>query len=171
MGRNPNASWGLSPKPKARCLCGVTPQPNKAASVPISLFVMISEAHLCYEKKTQSGVDRAGGVCAFQSGKGSRAPWRAPITGADLPCRHVRNITRQTASISGKELLLVSRLWLVGGGIIKTQQPYVDTVLPLSIWEYLHVFFVVQTSKWRRSIWVEFMTHFSKFAGGTLNVL
>lgn len=131
MGRNPNASRGLQPETKAHCLCGVTPQPNKAASLTISLFVKISEAHLCYEKKIQSGQGSAGSLGAFQCRKGSRAPWWAAIMGADLPCRHVRNITRQTASISAKGLLLVSRLWLVGADVIKTHQPYVDTVLPL----------------------------------------
>lgn len=116
---------------KAQCLCGVTPHLNKPASFTISLFVKISEAHLCYEKKIQTGLDSAGSLCAFQSNKGSWEPWWAPIMGADLPCRHVRNITRQTASFSGKGLLLVSGVWIVGAVVIETHQPYVDSGLPL----------------------------------------
>ncbi len=115
---------------KAHCLRSVTPLPNKPASFAISLFVKISEAHLCYEKKIQTRPDRAGSLCAFQPNKESWAPWWAPIMGADLPCRHVRNITRQTASFSGKGLLLVSGVWTVGAVVLETHQPYVDTVLP-----------------------------------------
>lgn len=110
MGRNPNASWGLQLEMKAHCLRSVTQHPTPA-SFTNSLFVKISEAHLCYEKKIQTGPDCAGSLWAFQSNKESWAPWWAPIMGADLPCRHVRNITRQAASFSGKGLSAGSELW------------------------------------------------------------
>lgn len=70
---------------------------------------------------------------------------------------------------SGKAFLLVSRIWVVGAAVIETHQPYVDTLLLLP---YGNLFFVVvRTSKWRRSIWLDFMTHFSKFAGGNFKCL
>lgn len=70
---------------------------------------------------------------------------------------------------SGKAFFLVSRVWLVGVAVIETHQPYVDTLLLLP---YGNLFFVVvQTSKRRRSIWLDFMTRFCKFAGGNFKCL
>lgn len=72
-------------------------------------------------------------------------------------------------SFSGKGFFLVSGVWIVGAAVIETHQPYVDTVLLLPYGNIF--FFVVQTSKQRRSIWVDFMTHFCKFAGGNFKCL
>lgn len=49
---------------------------------------------------------------------------------------------------------------MMGGGVwLETQQPYVHTVLPVP-YGNIYVFFVVQGSKWGRSIWMDFMTQF-----------
>lgn len=50
-------------------VCGVIPRPSKPASLTIALFVKISEAHLCCERKIQTGPDSAGSLPAFQSNK------------------------------------------------------------------------------------------------------
>lgn len=101
--------------------CGVTLQPSKAAGFTVSLFVKTREAHLCYEKKTtQTRSDGSGSgsgsLPASWSNKGSWAPWWAVITGADLPCRHVRNITRQTDLGLRERLYSCQRDLSCGGG-------------------------------------------------------
>lgn len=137
MGKNTNASWCLhSEKRKHIAFCGVTPQSNKPAGLPISLFVKTSEAHLCYEKKIQTWLDSIGSLCAFHSNKESWAPRWAPIIGADLPCRHVRNITRQTDFVLREGPFSCQRGLNCGGGCNWNTPAICRHCATPSIWEY-----------------------------------
>lgn len=130
------------------------------------LMQRLSEAHLCYEKKSQTGLWVQAAPMHSSSIRKSGHHGELGSWTQTFQAEHVRNITRQTASFTGKGPLLVNGVWLVGRVESKhTDHMWLHTATP-SIWQYLHVSFVVQRSKQRKFIWVDFMTHFSKFTGG-----
>lgn len=149
--------------------CDSTAQQSRKASFPRFHYYLSRDVRCtCFIRRRAKLIRTAEAPsCAFLSNKESWAPWRASITGADLSCRHVRNITRRTAWFSGKGLFF---FWCLSAGSdlwgwvgIETHQPHVvHTVLPRP-YGNIYVVFVVQRSKRRRSISVDFMTRFSKF--------
>lgn len=106
----------------------------KAAALPV-LFVKLSEEHLHYEKKIQTGTDSSGGLHTFhpnrESGhRGELRSWEQTF--------HVdmwETSQGQLTSFTASAFFLVSGVSIVRVVLSEIRQPCADTATH-SIWEY-----------------------------------
>lgn len=142
----------------------VTPKPEQNRKL---LYFSICQDELRHTCVMRREVKLDWKVQAFQSNKESWAPWWAWIMGADLPPQTCEKHHKAGCLALREGPFCLSAGSELRGRLELKQPPVICTHhASTSIWEYLHVLFVVRRSKQRRSIWADFMTHFSKFAEG-----
>lgn len=89
------------------------------------LMQRLSEAHLCYEKKSQTGLDSASSAHAFQLDKEIWAPWWARFMDADLPSRTCEKHHKADCFVHRERPFTCQRGLNCGTGGIETHRPYV----------------------------------------------